>query len=82
MEYGFKGHEMALDIMLGVSPSEATVRWRLQDFGLSSSTNFSSLTDEQLDTIVSGIKKDFVQSGYRMVQGILRARGIVFKRDE
>lgn len=71
MEYGFKGHEMA--IMLGVS--EAKVRRRLQDFGLSSSTNFSSLTDEQLDTIVSSIKKDFVQSGYRMVQGILHARG-------
>ena len=70
MEYGFKGHELA--IMLGVS--EATVRRRLQDFGLSSSTNFFSLTDKQLDTIVRGIKKDFVQSGYRRVQSILRAR--------
>lgn len=31
---------------------------------------------EALDETVSDIKKDFQQSGYRIVKGLLRARGI------
>ena len=34
------------------------------------------MLDEQLDKIVSSIKDDFQQSGYRMLTGILKSRGI------
>ncbi|XP_067050641.1 uncharacterized protein [Acropora muricata] len=33
------------------------------------------MSDEELDEVVKDIKKDFCQSGYRMVLGVLRSRG-------
>ena len=44
----------------------ATVRRRLQDFELSTSVCFTPLSDEQLDEVVKDIKRNFVQSGYRI----------------
>jgi transposase len=71
IDYGFKAGEIAT--LLGVSV--ATVRRRLQDFELSTSVCFTPLSDEQLDEVVKDIKRNFVQSGYRMVLGLLRSRG-------
>ena len=69
--YGFNAVEMVA--MLGVS--EATVRRRLQEYDLLISESFTPMSDEELDKVVKDMKKDFYQSGYRMVLGILRLRG-------
>ena len=76
VDFGFKAKEIAA--MLGVS--EATVRRRFQENGLSTSGGFSPLFDEEMDGLVRDIKQDFPQSGYRMVLGILRARGFRFQQ--
>jgi len=71
-QFAFKAVEMAA--MLGVS--EATVRRRLQDYDISLLDSFTPMSDEELDEVVKEIKKDFQQSGYRMVLGVLRSRGL------
>ena len=70
LDFGFTA--TGISAMLGVS--EPTIRRYLQEFGLSR-RNFTTLSDEALDGIVTGIKEDFQQSGYRVIRGILRARG-------
>lgn len=70
LDFGFTATEISA--MLGVS--EPTVRRRLQEFGLSS-RNLTNISDDALDRIVRQIKEDFQQSGYRVIRGILRARG-------
>ena len=70
LDFGFTA--TGISAMLGVS--EPTIRRRLQEFGLSS-RNFTTLSDDALDGIVIEIKEDFQQSGYRVIRGILRARG-------
>ena len=37
---------------------------------------FTPLSDEEVDEVVKDVKRDFVQSGYRMVVGVLRSRGL------
>ena len=59
--------------ILGIS--ESTVRRRLKDFGISAK-RFTRLTDRELDCTLQEIKRDFPDSGYRMVLGQLRARNI------
>lgn len=71
INYGFHCPEIGL--ILGIS--ESTVRRRLREFGISAN-NFTRLTDSQLDHAVEEIKRDFPDSGYRMVLGQLRARNI------
>ena len=68
---GFKAAQIA--IMLGVS--ESTIRRRFRKFNLSTKC-CTDVSDEELDDIVSSIKDDFQQSGYRMLTGILKAKGI------
>lgn len=69
--YGFNAVEMA--DLLGVS--EATLLRRLQESDLPLSESFTAMSDEELDEVVKDIKKDFCQSGYRMVLDVLRSRG-------
>ncbi|KAI7806118.1 hypothetical protein IRJ41_000277, partial [Triplophysa rosa] len=59
--------------LLGVS--ERTVHRRLAEFDLSVRSLYSSLTDDELDTLVSNIKSRMPNSGYRMVKGALKAEG-------
>ncbi len=59
--------------LLGVS--ERTVHRRLAEFELSVRSLYSSLTDDELDTLVSNIKSRMPNSGYRMVKGALKAEG-------
>ena len=71
--FGFRAPEIAT--MLGVS--ESTIRRPFREFNLST-TCYTDVSDEQLDVIVSSIKDDFKQSGYRILAGIgiLKSRGI------
>ena len=69
--FGFKAVQIAT--MLGVS--ESTIQRRFREFNLSTRC-YTNVSDEQLDQIVSSIMDDFQQSGYRMLTGILKSRGI------
>ena len=72
IEHGFTAGEIAALLHVG----EATVRRRLHEYGLSTSVVFTPLSDEELDKVVKDVKRDFVQSGYRMVVGVLHSRGL------
>ena len=69
--FGFKALQVAT--MLGVS--ESTIQRRFLEFNLSTRC-YTNVSDEQLDQIVSSIKDDFQQRGYRMLTEILMSRGI------
>ena len=60
--------------MLGVS--ERTVRRRLSEFGIDSTGTFSDIDDLTLDTTIRSLQVQFPNSGYRMMLGHLRARGL------
>ena len=56
--------------------SKSTIEQRTKDLGLSARTMFSSLSDEQLDEIISEIQHDFPNIGCKRMTGLLRARGV------
>ena len=76
VDNGFKATDMAR--MLGIS--DATVHRRLKDFNLQISHSFSTVDDNALDCIVRSIKEEFPNSGYRMVCGHLKGRGLVIQQ--
>ena len=49
---------------------------RMKEFGLSVRGSYSSVTDQELDNIISGIKIQMPNAGYRMVQGHLVSLGL------
>lgn len=59
---------------LGIS--KRTLFHRMQEFGLSVRTSYSIVTDEELDSIISGIKAQMPNAGYRMVWGHLISMGL------
>ena len=48
----------------------------MRDLGLSARTMFSSLSDEQLDEIISEIQHDFPNIDCKRMTRLLRARGV------
>ena len=65
--------------MFGVS--ESTLRRRLNEFRLSTSRSFSQISDNELDNLVVELKREFQNSGYRMITGILRGKGIYVQHE-
>ncbi|KAK7912700.1 hypothetical protein WMY93_012911 [Mugilogobius chulae] len=59
---------------LGVSRS--TVYRRMQEFGLSVRGLYNNMNDQDLDHIISNVKHQMPNAGYRMVQGHLVSMGI------
>ena len=59
--------------MLGVSVS--TVRRRMAEFDLPVSATFATLTDDELDSLVSDIQHHFTKCGNCQMEGQLLARG-------
>lgn len=59
--------------LLGVS--QATVFRRMAEFGISVAGSYSTMSDQELDTLVSEIKADMPHIGYRLVMGRLRSLG-------
>ena len=49
--------------LLGVSLS--SIKWRMNEYGFSVTALYSSITDRELDAMVSQIKHEFPNSGYR-----------------
>ena len=60
--------------ILGVSLS--TIRRRMTEYGFSVTALYSNITDHELDAIVSQIKHEFPNSGYRLMHGHLLSRGL------
>lgn len=60
--------------LLGVSVR--TVFRRMREFGLSVSELYSSISDDELDNLVTAIKNDMPTAGYRLVRGRLISMGI------
>ncbi|XP_041864220.1 uncharacterized protein LOC121654248 [Melanotaenia boesemani] len=59
--------------ILGVSVK--TIHRRMREWGLSVKDTYSSLSDDELDSLVSTIKQESKNLGHRMVKGRLRALG-------
>ena len=68
---GFTGPQMA-DIV-GVSLS--TIRRKMAQFGLSVSSEYTSLSDTDLDTVIGEIKLQFPTSGCKQMQRHLQSQG-------
>ena len=56
--------------------SVRTIRRRMEEFGLSVTAFYSSISDNDLDAIVNETLTHFPNSGYRMMAGHLRRHGI------
>lgn len=48
----------------------------MQEFGSSVRGSYSTVTDEELDNIISGIKAQMPNAGYQMVRGHLISNGL------
>ncbi|XP_073671128.1 uncharacterized protein [Paramisgurnus dabryanus] len=55
--------------------SRRTIYRRMKEFGLSVRGSYSTVTDQELDNIISAIKSQMPNAGYRMVQGHLVSMG-------
>ncbi|CAM4570665.1 unnamed protein product [Leuciscus chuanchicus] len=58
-----------------VGVSRWTLQRRMSDWGLSVRGLYSDLTDDELDVLVSDIHSSNPHAGYRMMLGLLQARG-------
>ena len=73
-----KGHGFTVPIiakMLDVSVR--TVRKRMADFGLSSRTIFSDISDSDLDAVVKELKEQYSHCGYQILDRLLKAKGTI-----
>ena len=71
LQNGFSGTQIAE--MLAISLS--TVRQRMRAFNLSVKDLYSSLSEEELDSTLQNILRDFPNCGYRRALGELKRRG-------
>lgn len=60
--------------------SKRTVERRLVEFGLSARAVYTSLSNPQLDEVISTIQRDFPNVGCKRVTGLLRARGVYMQQ--
>lgn len=56
--------------------SRRTIYRRMQEFGLFVRGSYSTVTDQELDNMISAIKSQMPNAGYRMVQGHLVSMGL------
>lgn len=59
--------------LLGVSTS--TINRRLNEYGISIRDTYTTITDEELDNLVSSVKAESLHLGHRMNKGRLQALG-------
>ena len=69
-------HDFAVtDICDLFGVSRSTIQRRLREWGIQVCQRFSRISDAELDRLVTEVKCDFPDAGYRLVQGHLRSRG-------
>ncbi|CAB3979268.1 PREDICTED: uncharacterized protein LOC107355137 isoform X1 [Paramuricea clavata] len=76
LDYGFKATDIAKMLCVSVK----TIHRRLHEYNLSIKKSYASLSDEELDNIVTEISSQFKNCGYKSMRGHLLARG--FKLQE
>jgi len=76
LEYFLDKGFSCVDIATMLSVSVRTVRRKMSQYDISSSRAFDVISDEDLYKLINEIREKWPRSGYRMVQGCLRARGI------
>ena len=54
--------------------STRTIEWRMAEFGLSMRAMYSDIDDEQLDRIILELVRDFPNTGYQRMTGMLTSR--------
>jgi hypothetical protein len=64
--------------MLGVSLR--TVRRKMNDLGISSQLRYTNISEEELDSSVQRLLRQFPYSGYRLILGYLSCEGIVVQQ--
>ena len=69
---GFTGPQIAEILCLSVR----TVRRRMAEYGISIRATYTTLSDEELDSIVGRIQREFGLCGNWQMQGHLRAQGL------
>ena len=62
------------------STGKRTAERRMRDFGLSASSVYTYLSDEQLDSLITDIQRDFPNVDYKRVTVLLRARGVYLQQ--
>lgn len=77
LEKGFKATEIAK--MLAVS--DKTIYRRLEEFGTTVRSTYSSMSELELDTVVRNILHDFPNSGYKAMRGHLLSKGHKVQED-
>ena len=56
--------------------SKRTIERRMNDFGLSARDTYTTLTDQELDELITVIQRDFPNAGSKRMTGLLRARDV------
>ena len=77
IEQGFT--VLAIANILGVS--SRSVERRLSENGLSCRSFYSTISDHDLDAIITSILTEFPKTGYKRMIGFLRARGVVVQQN-
>lgn len=68
-----------LSVMLGMSTR--TIQRRMAEYGLSR-RNYSDLSEEELDRMVTEIQQQFPRAGYRQILALLQAHGVFVRENE
>lgn len=71
--HGFKVKAIAEMLLV----SERTVKRRLKDFGLSTQTIYTGISDNDLDLLVLTKLNKFPNTGYKSMKGLLKVDGVV-----
>ena len=66
----------ATDISKALGVSRSTIHWRLCEYGISVSSAWTDLRDEEVDAIIGRILASFPNAGYRCVHFQLRSQNI------
>ena len=65
--------------MLGISPR--TIQRKMAEKNVSG-TEYSDLTEEELDDYVKEVKRQFPSAGYRQILGVLESQGIIVREHD
>lgn len=77
LDHSFTASDIAR--LLGISRS--TISRRMREWNMSVANTYSDVNDDEVDRAVLDIKRTFPDAGYRMVSGLLKARGWSIQRD-
>ena len=76
LEFLIEGHFSVPEIYKLLGVSTRTVERRMTEYGLNIRQSYGQINDSDLDGVLNGILKDFPNSGYKRMTGLLLARGI------